>query len=319
MVHPGHVIQTILRRFEMILGGPETLGTFTSQLVLLSYGAMAFVTPVVLVQLLRTRRTADAFLIAWPMFYALASLGVLYVERRYVRYAGLTYLLALPIALKMTLEMPLPQWSRRWWCPELRVLKLAAGAVALTILVSGVGLQILSMRALAGAALANRLDATVPQPPTLGLSDINFRPVIPAAAYSRNSSGLTLHASAPAGTYLLMAPMESRVNAAAVVRYRVKLKQGQAIGLGILSADKSHWLSHQITSGAAGATLEGTLVSSAEVGSNFVIDAQDASGETNADFARLEWTFTCIKAANLLRIFFKKEKVQAETCSATSA
>ncbi len=97
--HPVHVIKTILKRFEMIVGGPETLGADSPRIVLLLYGAMAVFAPLAVVGLVRANRTADAFLIGWPTAYALASLGLLYVERRYVRYAGLTYLLVLPVLL----------------------------------------------------------------------------------------------------------------------------------------------------------------------------------------------------------------------------
>lgn len=316
MIHPGHVIRTILRRFEMILGEPETLGTFTSRLVLFCYGAMAFITPVALVRLLRARRAADAFLIAWPMLYALATLGVLYVERRYVRYAGLTYLLVLPVAYKMIMEMRLPLWMLQWQYPSTRLLKLAVGTVIMTILVSGVGLQILSMRAVAGTqALANRLDARISVPPTSTLGEIRFKPVIPTVSVSHNPAELELRASAPAGTYLLMTPMGSQLNGAVIVHYRVTLKRGRAVGIGILSADTTTWLSHQTAIGAAGETLEGTLISQVEVGSSLIIDAQDGSGETAAAFDQLDWAFVCPESANLFRVFLGKEKIHAGTCS----
>lgn len=97
MHHPVHVIKTILKRFEMIVGGPETFGAYSPRIVLLLYGSMAVFAPLIIMRLVWANRAADALLIGWPMAYALASLGILYVERRYVRYAGLTYLLALPV------------------------------------------------------------------------------------------------------------------------------------------------------------------------------------------------------------------------------
>jgi hypothetical protein len=71
--------------------------TFRHHPVLNLYGAMAILAPGLIFLLVRAKRFTDAFIIALPMIYALASLGILYVERRYVRYAGLTHLLAFQI------------------------------------------------------------------------------------------------------------------------------------------------------------------------------------------------------------------------------
>jgi hypothetical protein len=311
LTHPGHVIRTILRRFKMILGGPETAGTFTPQWVLLCYGAMAFVTPVVLSRLVRMRRATDAFLIAWPMFYALMTLGVLYTERRYVRYAGLSYLLALPVFLKMIADA-FPRWLFRW---RPRLLKLVACGMGIALLAACVGLQFLSMRGAAQTQLlAERLDVTGAQRPTSTLADMKFQTGVPATKFSYNAAGLELRAIAPAGAYLLIAAMDARANGLVTVRYNIALKKGGAVGLGILSGDSTQWLSHRVVAGARDETLGETLVSPVEVGSSLVIDAQDASGETHANFDGLEWAFVCHKSSDLLTMFFNKEKFKPETC-----
>jgi len=320
MEHPGYVIRTILRRFEMILGGQETLGTFTPRMVLSCYGAMAFITPVVLIRLLRTRRTADAFLIALPMLYALGSLGILYVERRYVRYAGLTYLLALPVLLKIISDTPLPKWLHRQQYFETRLSKVVVGNFILTILVVGIVLQILSMRDVAkGQAFANRLADSVSVPATSTLGDIKFRPALPVVEFSHGASDLELYARAPAGSYLLIAPIGSSVNAAAIVHYRVRFKKVGAIGLGILSSNGAQWLSHRTVEGRADEIVEGTLVSAVEVGSNLVVDAQDSSSETSVSFEGLEWAIVCPKGVNLLRVFFSKASIQPGVCSSSNS
>lgn len=271
--HPDHVIRTILFRSEGILGGIGTEGLSVSGLVLKAYKVMAFITPVVLIWLLCERRIADAFLIALPMAYALASVGVLYVEQRYVRYAGLSYLLALPIALGKAADLLLAIWTRQWRLFAPRIVSGVA-ATALLLLVAGIAWQLAFLRGIAQINLAaDRLDANVSLAPTFSLAHGAFQPASPTVKISRNETGLELQASEPAGQYLLMVQTGARGNSLLVVRYNATLRSG-ALGFGVLSADTARWLSHSNVAGEIGKAIEGTFASVVQAGSLFVIDAQ---------------------------------------------
>lgn len=102
--HPYHVISTILYRFREILGRMDTHELEVPRIATILYGAMAILTPILLFFMVKAKRFSDAFLIALPMLYAIVSLGFIYVERRYVRYAGITYLMAFSIVLGIVID-----------------------------------------------------------------------------------------------------------------------------------------------------------------------------------------------------------------------
>ena len=313
--HPGHVIRTILYRFEIIVGGPETLGTFVRRPVLLAYGAAALMTPIVLIWLLYMRRLADAFLVALPIAYALGSLGILYVEKRYVGYAGLSYLLAL-IALFAALgDVCRALWSRQWGAGEPRRLFAAVGVVGFVVLGAAAAFQLVLMRDVAhGQGLIDRLNVDVALQPTSDFKDILFRPVVPSVEISRGEAGLELRANAPIGHYLLAAPTGARKNGGMIVRYRAILKNN-AIGLGVLSANSEKWLSHRTLASEAPEPIEGAFASLVEAGSQFVIDAAGAKPGTDVLISRLEWALVCPEPVNLLHSFLNRRPVEPRACS----
>lgn len=314
--HPGHVIRTILFRFEQILSGTRTEGTSVSGLVLTTYMVMAFVTPVVLIRLLLERRVADAFLIAWPMGYALASLGILYVEQRYVRYVGLTYLLALPIALGTAADMVSAIWPRRWQFVEPRQIVSGIAATFFLILIAGIAWQLAFMRDVAQTKLtADRLDVSAPFEPTSSMGNIAFKLATPTVNISRSAAGLELQANESPGLYLLTAPTGARRNSLVVMRYNATLRRG-GIGFGVLSREGNRWLSHLNVAGEVGKAIEGTFVSAAQSGSSFVIDAQGAKPGVDVIFTKLEWALVCPRPVNLWAVFLSKASVEGGECLA---
>lgn len=280
---------------------------------------MAFITPVALLWLLWVGRWAEAFLIVWPMLYVLASLGILYVEPRYIRYAGLTYLLALPIVLTRGMDILLSVSSRRR--PEPRYLRRIVGSVGLGILVVGAVVQFLSMEAVAQSqALSDRLNTAELRWRILSdrlhwraLLDMTFTLAIPAVDVSRTSSGLEVNARAPDGRYLLTAPIGAETNGTIAIRYRVTLQRG-AIGFGVFSADGGTWLSYRPLSGAPGNNLDGMFVSFVNPGSSFVVVAQDTGDELRATIGRLEWAVVCTGSFSFLGTLFGSEPVEPVDC-----
>jgi hypothetical protein len=310
--HPAHVMRAILYRFGRILGQPDT-ESFAPRLARAAYPAMAFITAIALIWLLRMRRWADAFLIALPMMYALGSLGPLYVELRYVRYAGLTYLLVLPIVLGKVVDVMTAGWPRRYRPSDPQYLRSMIGVAGVVVVAAGAAFQLASTtRAAQSQGLIERLDlGSSPLPASRTLDDVGFRPAAPDVQTARDAVGLHLRAKANSGAYLLMAPMGAQANGGAIIRYRVTLLQG-VIGFGVLSADSRRWLSYEPLSGDPGREVEGTFISMVEPGSQFVIDTQ--GGTVEAVATKLEWTLVCARPAGLFRLLFDRTPVPASPC-----
>lgn len=312
--HPGHVISTILYRFFLILGSIDghKIGAFRGASTL--YAAMAFVAPVVLVWLLWLRRRADAFLIAWPMLYALASLGVLYVEPRYVRYAGLTYLMAMVAGLGCGADLLSKAWPRQWRLVQPRHILSTVGVVGVLLLAIGTTYQLVQMRKTAQAqGISDGFDIHAVLEPNFNLGNITFRPAVPTVKSSLGAAGLDLHGNIPVGHYLLIAPMDAGKGGQIIIRYRVTLKRG-SVGLGVLSGDGAKWLSHRLVSGEVGTQIEGLFLSTVEAGSQFVIDAQGTEPGIDAVINKLDWTFDCRKPVNLFSLFFNRGTVKPSAC-----
>lgn len=313
--HPGHVIRTVLYRFKMIAGGPETIGTLVGRPVLLAYGAVALVSPAVLIWLLYVRRIADAFLVALPMAYALGSLGVLYVEKRYVIYAGLTYLLAPTVAFSIGADILRQRLLRRWPLVEPGRMVAVFGVAGFLVLGAATALQLVMMRDIAHTqGLIDRLDVEAALKPMSELESIFFKPAVPSVETSRSEAGLELRASAPVGQYLLMAPIGAHKHVSMIARYRITLKR-RAVGLGVLSGDGARWLTSFTLNEAPGRTIEGAFASPVEAGSHFVIDAAGAKPGTDVLISRLEWALVCPESVNLLELFLNRRPVEPKACS----
>ena len=312
--HPGHVIRTIFFRLTKILGRVEHGGLSVSGLVLKLYGAMAFITPVVLIWLLRKRRTADAFFVAWPMAYALASLGVLYVESRYVRYAGLTYLLVLSIILGRGADVLRQTWPSHWGFAEPRRIVAVISVMGFLTLGAATAFQLNRISDVArGREMIDRLNVNTTLEPTLSLKDIAFRPAVSTVETSHGEAGLELRANAPVGRYLLTAPIPARINGGMILRYRATLKQG-AVGFGVLSADATRWLSHHTVSRESATEIEGAFASAVEPGSQFVVNAAGTKSGTDVLISRLELTLACPKPVNPLDLLLNKAMIEPYPC-----
>lgn len=93
--HPRQIFRTIVFRFDVILnscnyGGPPALCN-------LVYHWFALATIPAVGILIWAKRWTDALLVVGPLAFALFSLGLIYVEPRYVRYAALTYVLGFSV------------------------------------------------------------------------------------------------------------------------------------------------------------------------------------------------------------------------------
>lgn len=95
--HPLFVLEGIWHRFTIIALKPEWLalgGWFTHGTQTDVYKGGFIVLMFVSVYLVVVRRYTDAMLVAGSLVVALGTLGLIYVEPRYVRYAAISYILA---------------------------------------------------------------------------------------------------------------------------------------------------------------------------------------------------------------------------------
>ena len=90
--HPGHVLSTIVFRIKRIFLETE-LGSFWFPLIGLALTVCA------LLVLITRGHLLESAVVVGPLLVALGSLGFIYVEHRYVRYAHLSYLFALAVCL----------------------------------------------------------------------------------------------------------------------------------------------------------------------------------------------------------------------------
>ncbi len=315
ITHPEHVIKAIFYRFHLILRRIDTQSVHVSRVVLALYGAMAFFLPVGLIWLIRARRIAEAFLIALPMLYALGSLGLLYVEARYVRYAGLTYLLILPVIFDVLAKLlRTGGFRQRLGVP--RHVVVAIGVLGFITLGSATALQLILVRnAATNQGLSDRLNVNAVLAPTSSLENISFKPAVPGVETAHSEAGLELRANAPVGRYLLMAPIGARKDGSMIVRYRITQKRGGA-GFGVLSAGGVRWLSQHWEAGEAGKEIEGAFTSVVETGSELVIFAAGTKPGTDVLISRLEWTLVCPEPINLLDLLLSKTMIEPRSCSA---
>ncbi len=312
--HPGHVIRTILYRFGLILGEPDSQGLL-SRLAIATYRYMAYATAIVLIWLVYRRRWAEAFLIALPMAYALGSLGFLYVELRYVRYAGLTYLFALAIVLSAAEYLALAAWPGGAQRAQPKCLRTFVGVAFLLAAALGCVHQLRTMtKAAEVQGLVGRLDVNSVQFPFSGLDDLAFQPAVPGVEIVPAETGLRLRARVASGSYLALAPLRAQESGVAVIRYRAAVQAG-AIGIGVLSAGGDRWLSHQSLPDRAAGAADGGFVSAVEPGSQLVIDAQNAADGVEAVVSKLQWTLACPRPEGLLGLFLSNKPVLARECS----
>lgn len=319
LAHPMHVFETIIFRFRLILTGTDMIAWPSAQshgLIQYLYLGLMCITPAALFWLVWKRRWSDAMLVVLPVGYALCSLGILYVERRYVRYAGLTYVLAFPVFMAAAANLPsyFLKTSKSFNGVSFRSALGIIGMAALTICFL---FEFSSLRPWVTLnAISQRSDRTAFEalPWAHHLDDTTFGKAIAEVETFRTSSGLMLRANARSGTYLLITQVGGNQGAVALIKYGVRLDSG-ALAIGVLSGDSRRWLTYQDLRGAPGSIQNGEIATGAESGSQLVITAGPGDGEMSALIKRLEWKLACprVPIAPLL-LLFNQETVPVGAC-----
>lgn len=241
--HPFHAMATTLKRWEIIaLSVDFPSRTLLGEAVKLGPIVLA----VALVLLVWERRYSVALLVVAPLGYALLSLGFVYVEPRYVRYASLSYLLANVVVLQaIATGVSRHSVASRWFSPA--AIAVAAGAAILIVHHSMVNQLVQTGQA---SALRQLFDSDRVGPPA-GLPNVNWQAAVPGVE-SRVTAGegLSLTTSSGTGEYQLMArvslPPGTKYLA---LRARAETKQG-GISMGVLKEDGSKFLAiHPIVAG----------------------------------------------------------------------
>ncbi|MBU2604940.1 MAG: hypothetical protein KKC43_03500 [Alphaproteobacteria bacterium] len=304
--HPTHVLQAILFRFQLILTKLDldnTVGLPSNDVTNYLLWVLICAAPIALFWLLWKRRWTDAFLIALPAGYAVCSLGFLYVEFRYVRYATLTYILAFPVFVTAVSDLP-SHFFKGWGPSQARALKSTLGVFVAMALVaySTHLLPTLRLLALDAAATERRdlrsFDALAW---TGDLRDISFSKAVPDVDFSISELGLqlSLQTKANDGSYMLVAPMNIKRNKMVLIEYELVLKEGGA-GIGFLSGNDQYWMSYKRLTGEPNSTLKGRMYQDVQVGSKLVITAEDG-GENGhrVIFKNLRWKAACPEYSGL--------------------
>src|SRR5204862_7134374 len=100
----------------------------------LVYSWFAWTTLLATTWLLWKQRWPEAFLISGPMAFALLSLGFVYVEARYVRYAALSYVLGFPALVALVVDLATSRFKaldQFGGSPSIKANLGAAGAAAI--------------------------------------------------------------------------------------------------------------------------------------------------------------------------------------------
>ncbi|KJS15111.1 MAG: hypothetical protein VR78_09250 [Hoeflea sp. BRH_c9] len=309
--HPAHVLETIIFRFKLILTAID-LSIANPKIVDLAYylfWVMLCSTPIALIWLVSKRRWSDAFLVALPAGYAVCSLGLLYVEQRYVRYASLSYLIAFPIFLAAVTEVP-SHVLNKWGATQARISMTVVATLAVGALAAYSINFLPALRQMAvEAAYANMREPHSMEilPWTGTLDDFTLHKSIPDVDVSKSADGLELSFTAKSGSYLLAAPMHNGPGDFVHIKYKIVLKEG-GLGIGVLSKDKARWLSFRLLSGAPGTAREGSFYMKAEDESSLIITSEKSEGSYRAVFKDLRWKIACPQGGTpepLLLIFNK--------------
>jgi len=316
--HPLHVLETIVFRFKLILTTID-LKFFDPKIVDLTYylfWVMLCSAPVALIWLLWKRRWSDAFLVALPAGYAVCSLGLLYVVPRYVRYASLSDVIAFPIFLVAVADFS--SHANNWGVRQVRAFKAVLATIVTGALIAYSAILYPSLRNMAAEAafLNMREPRSMEELPWTGtLQDFSLHESIPDVDVSKSADALTLSFKAKSGRYLLDAPLQTASEEYVFVKYDIILEEG-SLGVGILSGDKSRWLSKRVLSGAPGSTVEGSFLKKVEAGSRLVVTSEKSDGSYRAVFKDLRWKNACPQGMEPepLLLFFNKDFASMGPC-----
>lgn len=314
--HPGYVLSTVFYRINIILTKVENYYPGLRGVEQLIYGWLLWLAPVAVAWLLWKRRWSDALIVAGPMVYAICSLGPMYVEPRYVRYAGLTYILAPPVVAALILESVAGSKGSDFSRPGLQGPSMAVGILCSAALAAYVGWNFPSLWHLSEtAAVASLFDreSALKLPAHNILDSGDYSKQIPDLVLTKTPAGLKLAAYVDS-SYLLTARLGDKAGAV-VVHYKVNIEAGD-VGIGVLSQDRLKWLTSRRVMGAPGTVVEDRFVSGAEPGSLLVVSGYNTvSKDVRFVLQALDWAAICpVAPVKPLYELFAPQKIAVKPC-----
>jgi hypothetical protein len=297
--HPGHVLRAIQFRLNFILTSCDYGYNPLLEMCGLVYSWFAWASLLAIIWLLWKWRWPEAFLVSGPMAFALLSLGFVYVEARYVRYAALSYVLGFPVLVALAADFVTNRFrSLKQFGGPLSI-KAALGVAG----VAAVGIYFATQQPLLNKAeYESMITASIDSPdqqftqhPGIVAQPLTFEPTIPSASITISPQGLDIQAMARNWSYLVTASLNAKETDAAVVRYRIKLIEGD-LAIGILSGSQRSFLSTRFISGFSESVHVGKFQSPVEAASRIVLSASNPT-ERGSKFQiqDLEVSFLCVE------------------------
>lgn len=244
--HPGHVIQTILHRFGLIAFGQELTSYPKTFVPLFGWGlGLAAVAAMILAV---RKRFYNLLIVLGPLLFALGTLGIIYVELRYVRYASLTYLFSAAIVLSAVVS-----WAGRAFGRRDRVRRVA-GAVAFAVAYLGIW----AIGFLPADAEARRIirDSAPPDFPSAEWSPVaNLVPAVDGAQVAARGERLEITSSQTIMGYQAWAEVDTRGAQLLLLDLAVDAPADGRWYAGILSEDTTRF--HQQIVFTSGESLKG--------------------------------------------------------------
>jgi hypothetical protein len=297
--HPGHVLRAIQFRMNFILTSCDYGYNPLLGMCGLVYSWFAWATLLAMTWLLWKQRWPEAFLIGGPIAFALLSLGFVYVEARYVRYAALSYVLGFPILLALVVDLATSRFkalNQFGGSPSIRA-SLGAAGVAAIIIYFFTQQALLNKAEYQSMILAaiDSSDRQFSEHPDTTAQSLTFEPAIPAASIAISPQGLDIQAMVRNSSYLLWAALNANKAAAAVIRYRIKLIEGD-LTVGILSGDQQTFLGDQPISGLPESVQASKFKSPVEAGSRIVFSAWNPTDRgSKFQIQDLKISFLCME------------------------
>jgi hypothetical protein len=289
--HPRHVLATTAYRWLLILLGvdysDQPLRRLTS---LVKFGPALLI--VALVLLLKQRDAFTALIVAGPAAYALLSLGFVYVELRYVRYASLSYLFALAFVLDRAFGVR----------GRSKVAGLVVGVLVAVFVVSVgtysveelVDLYHSNRVMLTGTAAKLMLGAMLPPRGGACGPPAWTKAVRGAKVLSQDAGGALLTTNGSAA-YQGLVKLEQRNAAAVAVRAHIKTSIPAALGL--LHSDGGYFVDMQMI--PPGSDVDATLVGSMRPASPSLVALQTGAAGVRGriDVWGLSCSYLCLPQA----------------------
>jgi hypothetical protein len=235
--HPAYVLLAAAKRSFNIMFRPEiVVGPLDWSRYLGLLGPPATAAAVML--LVIRKRYSIALLVCAPIVYAVLSLGPVYAEERYVRYALISYVLAGVVLLETIRSASVVAVGHRTAIRALQVAGVVSIMVAFGIVLYGyLSLLIPPVRAAAIAAELSADRSGNPAP-----LHLDWKASDTGVEIHTTESGQILLQSSPGPTaYQLAAPLSTDGAPVIEIQLRADLKRGTML-LGALSADRSRWL-----------------------------------------------------------------------------